>query len=90
MALGARAQDVLRMVLRQATWMIGIGLLVGLASALAVTRVIRSVLVEVTATDPATFTAVTALLASIAAIACLVPTRRATSVDPTVALKFEQ
>ena len=50
MALGARAQDVLRMVLRQATWMIGIGLLVGLASALAVTRVIRSVLVEVTAT----------------------------------------
>jgi putative ABC transport system permease protein len=90
MALGARAQDVLKMVLRQATWMIGIGLLVGLASALAVTRVIRSVLVEVTATDPATFAAVTALLVSIAAIACLVPTRRATSVDPTVALRFEQ
>jgi putative ABC transport system permease protein len=90
MALGARAQDVLRMVLRQATWMIGIGLLVGLASALAVTRVIRSVLVEVTATDPATFAAVTALLVSIAAVACLVPTRRATAVDPTVALKFEQ
>jgi putative ABC transport system permease protein len=90
MALGARAQDVLRMVLRQATWMIGIGLLVGLASALLVTRVIRSVLVEVTATDPVTFAAVTALLVSIAAVACLVPTRRATSVDPTVALKFEQ
>jgi putative ABC transport system permease protein len=90
MALGARAQDVLRMVLRQATWMIGIGLLVGLASALAATRVIRSVLVEVTATDPVTFAAVTALLVSIAAVACLVPTRRATSVDPTVALKFEQ
>jgi putative ABC transport system permease protein len=90
MALGARAQDVLRMVLRQATWMIGIGLLVGLASALAIARLIRSVLVEVSATDPATFAAVTALLVSIAAVACLVPTRRATSVDPTVALKFEQ
>jgi putative ABC transport system permease protein len=90
MALGARAQDVLRMVLGQATWMIGTGLLAGLAAARAITRVIQSVLVEVTATDPATFGAVTAILVSIAAIACVVPTRRATSVDPTAALKFEQ
>jgi putative ABC transport system permease protein len=90
MALGARARDVLRTVLGQATWMIGTGLVAGLAVALAITRVIQSVLVEVTATDPATFGAVTAILASIAAIACVVPTRRATSVDPTVALKFEQ
>ena len=91
MALGARAQDVLRMVLRQATWMIGIGLLVGLASALAVTRVIRSVLVEVTATDPATFAAVTALLVSIAAIA--VPRSHASGDlrgSDVEALKFEQ
>ncbi len=90
MALGARAGDVLAMVLRQATWMIGIGLLVGLAAALAVTRLIQAVLVEVTPTDPATFGIVTALLLLIAAVACLVPTHRATAVDPTVALKFEQ
>jgi putative ABC transport system permease protein len=88
MALGACAVDVLRMVLQQATWMIGIGMLVGLSAALAITRVIQSVLFDVTATDPATFAAVSLALLLIAAIASVVPTLRATSVDPTVALKY--
>jgi predicted permease len=89
MALGARAMDVLLMVSRQAAGVIGIGTLLGLAGALALTRVIRSALVGVTATDPATYAAGALLLLLIAAAASFLPARRAAAVDPTVALKHE-
>jgi putative ABC transport system permease protein len=87
MALGGRAPDIVSMVLGQATRMIAIGLLLGLAGALAVTRAIQAVLFEVSATDPATFAAVLLFLLCIATFACLVPARRAASVDPAVTLK---
>jgi putative ABC transport system permease protein len=89
MALGARARDVLVMVLQQATWIVGVGLVLGLVGALAVTRLIRSTLFDVTPTDPPTFVVVSLTLLLIAAIASLIPTRRATAVDPTIALKSE-
>jgi ABC-type antimicrobial peptide transport system permease subunit len=89
LALGGRPQDILKMVLGQAMWMITIGLVLGLVGALAMTRTIQSVLFEVSATDPATFAAVSLFLLSIATLACLVPTRRAASVNPAVTLKSE-
>jgi putative ABC transport system permease protein len=89
MALGARASDVLLMVSRQAAAVIGSGTVLGLAGALALTRVIRSALVGVTATDPATYAAGSLLLVVIAAAASFLPARRAAAVDPTVALKHE-
>ena len=87
MALGAGAPQVLRLVVKQATWLIGIGLILGVTSAVALSRVVRSALFQVTATDPVTYVAACALLLLIAAIACLIPTRRAASVDPAVALR---
>jgi putative ABC transport system permease protein len=89
MALGARAHDVLVMILQQATWIVGVGLVFGLAGAFAVTRLIRSTLFDVTPTDPPTFVVVSLALLVIAALASLIPTRRATAVDPTIALKSD-
>jgi len=86
-ALGAGSQDVLSMVFRQATFIIGIGLIVGLVGASALSRVLRTVLYDITATDPATYAAVSVVLLLTATIACFIPTRRAVSVDPTVSLK---
>jgi len=88
-ALGASAQDIFRAVAFQAVILVSIGLLLGLAGSLALTRYLKSALYEVTATDPATFVAVSLLLTLVAAIACLIPTRRAVSVNPTVALRYE-
>jgi putative ABC transport system permease protein len=89
MALGAGSRDVLTMVVRQALLLLGIGLALGLGASLALTRVIRSALYGVTATDPATYAGVSLLLIAVAVIACLVPTRRAVAVDPTIALRYE-
>ncbi len=89
MAIGAGASDILRLVVRQALILISIGLILGLGASLALTRVIKSALYEVTATDPATFTVVSLFLVLIALFACLIPTRRAVAVDPTVALRYE-
>jgi predicted permease len=89
LALGAQGRDVLAMMLRQAAWIVGAGLAAGLGAALAFTRVIQSVLVDVKATDPLTYAAVSAALLVIAAAACVLPTRRAAAVDPTVALRSE-
>ena len=89
MALGAGSRDVLALVVRQALLLVGIGLAIGLAGSLALTRLIKSALYEVTATDPATFTAVSLFLVAVAVTACLIPTRRAVEVDPTVALRYE-
>jgi putative ABC transport system permease protein len=87
MALGAGARQVLTLVIRQAAWLIGIGLLLGVTSAVALSRVVRSALFQISATDPVTYVAASVMLLLIAAIACLIPTRRAASVDPTVALR---
>jgi putative ABC transport system permease protein len=89
MALGATARDVLALIARQALGMISIGLTIGLAGALALTQVIKSALVGVTPTDPATYVVVAVGLVLIALLACFIPTRRAVSVDPTLALRYE-
>jgi putative ABC transport system permease protein len=89
MALGAGSPDVLKMVVRQALLLVGIGLILGLGISLALTRVIKSALYGVTATDPATYTGVSLLLILVAIVACVVPTRRAVAVDPTIALRYE-
>ena len=89
MALGARAADVLRMVLGQGMRVAVIGIVIGLAAAFALTRLLSSMLFEVSPTDLRTFSIVAALLGGIALFACFIPARRATKVDPLVALRYE-
>ena len=86
-ALGARATDVLAMIGREAGVMTGLGLLLGFAGAVGFARLIQSRLFGITATDPSTYAAVAAMLVLIAAVASLVPGRRATTIDPATALK---
>ncbi|HKV23933.1 MAG TPA: ABC transporter permease [Candidatus Acidoferrum sp.] len=88
-ALGATSADVLRMVLGQGMRTILIGIALGVAGALALTRLVASLLFGITATDPVTFGAVILLLIAVALLACYVPARRATRVDPLVALRYE-
>ena len=89
MALGAERRNVLRLILSQGMVLTAIGIVVGLAGAIAVTRYLESMLFGLTALDPTTFVGVTALLVLTAAAACYVPARRATKVDPIVALRYE-
>ncbi|HEX4135224.1 MAG TPA: ABC transporter permease [Bryobacteraceae bacterium] len=89
MALGANHREVLHLVGRQALSMIGLGLMLGLAGALALTRLLEFALWNVRPSDPLTFAAVSVFLALIALVACIVPTRQATRVDPAVAVRAE-
>jgi len=89
MALGARRFDVLKLVVRQGMVLAVIGVVVGLGGAYALTRVMSSLLFGVTEKDPVTFAVVAGLLVAVSFIACFVPARRATKVDPLVALRYE-
>jgi putative ABC transport system permease protein len=89
MALGAQARDVLRLILNQGMKPVVIGLAIGIVSAFALGRLIASQLYEVSAHNPALLAGATILLATIALIACLLPARRATHVDPIQALRTE-
>jgi predicted permease len=86
-ALGAQRSDILRMALGEGLMLVAFGLAAGLIGALVVTRFLRSMLFSVQPTDPVTFISIALLLASVALGACLIPARRATQVDPLVALR---
>ncbi len=89
LALGADRRGVLRMIVRQSMRVVAIGLLLGLAGALALVRVMQSQLFSISAFDPLTYLAVVAVLGTAALLACWLPARRATKVDPMVALRAE-
>jgi len=89
MALGAQRKDVLRLILRNGMGLTLLGGILGLAGALGLTRVLRNQLYQVGTTDPGTFATVALLLGLVAFFACLIPARRATKVDPMVALRHE-
>ncbi|MGA8232122.1 MAG: ABC transporter permease [Candidatus Acidiferrales bacterium] len=89
MALGAQPGDILRTALSEGMTLVAVGLGTGLVGALLLTRFLRSMLYAVTPSDPLTFAALSALLAAVALLACFIPARRATRVDPLVALRDE-
>ncbi len=88
-ALGAQRRDILRMALSEGMTLVVIGLVAGVVGAMLLTRFLRSLLFNVTATDPLVFVSIAALLAAVALLACYIPARRATHVDPLVALREE-
>lgn len=89
MALGAQPRDIIKMILKQGMILTLIGLAIGFLAALAATRVLSSVLFQVSATDLVTFVTAPLVLMAVALLACLVPARRATKVDPLIALRYE-
>jgi hypothetical protein len=89
MALGAGRRDILKLVLGQGVRFIGIGIVLGLAAAWALTRAMSKLLIGVSSTDPITYVVAVAILAGVALLACYIPARRAAMVEPLVALRYE-
>jgi predicted permease len=89
MALGGSSGEVIRLILQQGVSMVGVGLVIGLLAAFGITRVMARLLIGVSPSDPLTYATVALLLAAIALAACWIPARRATRVDPGVALRYE-
>jgi putative ABC transport system permease protein len=88
-ALGAAGRDVMRTVVGQAVALASVGISIGIGSALALNSIMQRMLFGVTATEPSTYLAVSALLIAIAALAAYVPARRAARIDPSVAMRCE-
>jgi putative ABC transport system permease protein len=88
-ALGAQKGDVLRLIVGQGLKVVAIGVAIGLIAALALSRVMKSLLFDVAATDPLTFAAMALLLACVAVVACYIPARRAAKTDPIIALRCD-
>jgi ABC-type antimicrobial peptide transport system permease subunit len=89
MALGAQTKDVLTLVIKQGMRLVLIGMTIGLIAALALTRLMSSLLFGVSATDPTTLVMIAAPLTAVALLACYLPARRASRVDPMIALRCE-
>ena len=88
-ALGAQRTHILRLVLLQGALLTSAGIVLGICGALALTRYMASLLHGIEPTDPVTFTVISLLLIAVSLLACFIPARRATQVDPMVALRYE-
>ena len=89
MALGATARDVCKLIVGRGMKLTAIGVFIGIAGAVAVTRLMHSLLFNTSATDPMVFIMISVLLAVAAFLACYIPARRAAKVDPLIALRYE-
>ncbi len=89
MAMGGEAKHIIKLVVGQGLKLVGVGVAVGVAGALAITRLMSGLLFDVSASDPLTFAAIALLLIAVAILACYIPARRATKVDPMIALRYE-
>jgi ABC-type antimicrobial peptide transport system permease subunit len=88
-AMGAQRTDILKIAFAEGAFLVGSGVLAGLLGSLALTRFLQSMLFDVKPSDPTTFAAIAALLAAVTLFACFIPARRATRVDPLIALRHE-